>query len=235
VLIHAGTYPLIHLSKPHDPPPAHVNAANFIAAHLPLTPVPAVQEISLHTARPDSGLGGMRAQASAPPYFAYPWSGGMALARYLLDHPQRVAGRTVLDLGSGSGLVAIAAMKAGAASAIAAEIDPDATQAIALNARANGVSVAVLHKDVSQETPPPVDLVLVGDLFYARTLARRVTMFLDRCLGTGIEVLVGDPHRAHLPVRRLRQLASYDVPDMGNVIGPATRPGAVFAYVGKPR
>jgi predicted nicotinamide N-methyase len=201
--------------------------AAFIRANMPVSPVPTVPEIGLHQAVPSSGL--HRLGAKAPPYWAYPWAGGLALARFVLDQPAIVAGRRVLDLGSGSGLVAIAAVKAGGATVLAADVDPYALAALGLNAGLNGADVEITGRDLTGGEPPDVDLVLVGDLFYERRLARRVTRFLDRCLAAGIEVLVGDVGRTHLPKERLRPLAACDVPDFGE-----RKPGTVYAFERRP-
>jgi predicted nicotinamide N-methyase len=208
------------------------SAADFIAANLRLTPVPSVPEISLYTAHPGSGLARLAGpdDDDEPPYWAYPWGGGMVLARHILDLPETVSGRRVLDLGAGGGLVAIAAAKAGAASVLAAEIDPIGVTAIGLNGQANGVTVEVTGADLLPGgAPRNVDLVLVGDLFYERGLARRVTAFLDRCLAGGLEVIVGDPGRTTLPRQRLRTLAEYATGDFGRG-GDPKRPAAVFAF-----
>lgn len=156
------------------------------------------------------------------------------LARYILDHPQSVAGRRVLDLGAGSGLVGIAAAKAGARAVIAAEIDRNGVAAIGLNAAANGVKITIVDMDITTGPPPAVDLVLAGDVFYGREVALRVTPFLDRCLAAGIEVLVGDPRRADLPLSRLQLLAEYQVPDFGDAKGAATKPSGVFSFESAP-
>lgn len=200
----------------------------FIRANLPLVPVPGIPEITLHKAVPSSGLATLAAQDPdfASPYWAYHWAGGLALARFILDHPDRVAGRQVLDLGCGGGLVAIAAAKAGAAAVIAADIDRYAIAALRLNAAHNGVSLTVAEGDLTAGDPPPVDLILVGDLFYAPDLAERVTAFLDRCLAAGVAVLIGDPWRAPLPTARLTMLAEYKVAETGQA---ATRASAVFS------
>ena len=210
---------------------APLNAARFIAQNLRLTPVPSVPEISLYTAHPASGLARLAtADDDEPPYWAYPWGGGIVLARHILDHPETVSGRRVLDLGAGGGLVAIAAAKAGAQSVLAAEIDPMGLAAIGLNAKANGVTVKATGQDLLPgPAPRNTDLVLVGDLFYERDLARRVTAFLDRCLAAGIEVLVGDPGRTTLPRARLRTIAEYATGDFGSG-GDAKRPAAVSAF-----
>ena len=201
-------------------------------ANMRLAPVPSLPEILLHTAHPGSGLrrfaGSIGSKSDArPPYWAYPWAGGAALARYFLERPQAVAGRRVLDLGAGSGIVGIAAAKAGAGEVVAAEIDRHAAAALELNAAANGVAIAVLGGDPLGLPPPSVDLVAVGDLFYDRRLAVRVTAFLDRCLAAGIDVLIGDPGRAYLPRSRLAVIAEYRVPDFGQ--GAAMTTSAVFS------
>ncbi|MDB5452088.1 MAG: SAM-dependent methyltransferase [Caulobacteraceae bacterium] len=206
--------------------------ADFIRENLRLAPVPSVPEISLYTAHSASGLSGLTApdDDAGPPYWAYAWGGGIVLARHVLDHPEVAGGRRVLDLGAGGGLVAIAAAKAGAASVLAAEIDPMGLAAIGVNAEVNGVTVATTGEDLLGGPPPrATDLVLVGDLFYERGLARRVTAFLDRCLAAQIEVLVGDPGRTPLPRSRLRTIAEYPTPDFGRGGDPA-RPAAVFAF-----
>jgi predicted nicotinamide N-methyase len=152
----------------------------------------------------------------------------MALARHILDQPGTVTGRRVLDLGAGSGLVAIAAAMAGASEVIAAEIDRYALAALGLNATANGVAIAIVGDDLTVGPPPLVDLVTAGDLFYERDLAERVNAFLDRCLAADIDVLIGDPGRAYLPRLRLCLLAEYPVPDVGEVEDAAVKASAVF-------
>ncbi|HUZ90902.1 MAG TPA: 50S ribosomal protein L11 methyltransferase, partial [Methylocella sp.] len=143
------------------------------------------------------------------PYWAYDWGGGLALARHILNYPEIVAGRTVLDLGAGSGIVGIAAAKSGAKHVIAADIDRYAIAAIGLNSTANGVAISAFFGDLTAASPPEVDVVLVGDLFYEEDLAQRVTTFLDRCLVSNIDVLIGDPWRTFLPRTRLQLLAEY--------------------------
>lgn len=212
------------------------DALEFIRTNLRVAAVPLLPEIRLYAAHPASGLwrlasGAGGGSAQPPPYWAYQWAGGLALARHILDRPGTVIGRSVLDLGAGSGIVGIAAAKAGATSVIAAEIDRYAIAALDLNAAENDVSVVVAGDDLTAGPPPPVDLVVVGDLFYEHDLARRVTDFLDRCLAAGIEVLVGDPGRAHLPRSRLRLLAEYPVPDVGAAKAAATKPSAVFSFL----
>jgi len=215
-----------------------LSPAAFIRANLPPVPAPGAPELRLHLAHPGSGLrryleaGDPRSDAPAP-YWAYAWGGGVALARYLLDRPALAAGRRVLDLGAGSGLVGIAAAKAGAVEVLAAEIDANGLAAIPLNAALNGVTVRTLGEDLldPRSTLPSVDLVLVGDLFYAAGLAERTAAFLDRCLAAGMEVVVGDPYRSFLPRARLRLLADYPAPDFGDGAGGRASRAAVFAFI----
>lgn len=191
--------------------------------------MPGIPEICLHKAVPASGLGGLAAadEGFGSPYWAYYWLGGLALARFVLDWPEVVAGRRVLDLGCGSGLVAVAAAKAGAAVVLASDIDRYAVAAAQLNADANGVSVDVVHGDLTEGLVPPVDLILAGDVFYDPEPAARVMPFLVRCRAAGIEVLVGDPRRVPLPVDRLRGLAEYRFAETDSGV---MRTSEVFAF-----
>ncbi|PDT33637.1 methyltransferase [Rhizobium sp. M10] len=192
--------------------------AAFILANLPISPVPAIPEILLHTAGPASGLWRLagRGETDPAPYWAYPWAGGAVLARHLLDRPEVVAGRRVVDLGAGSGLVAIAAAKAGAAAVTAVDVDANAIAAIGLNAAVNGVNILVVTADIIEAPPPEeTDILVVGDLFYDPALALRVMAFLRRCQAAGIEVLIGDPERAHLPHGELTRIATHGVADFG--------------------
>ncbi|MCW0197692.1 methyltransferase [Sphingopyxis sp.] len=203
------------------------DTAAFIRANLPVLPVPGIAEIRLHKAVPSSRVGRLAADGDAPPpYWAHHWAGGLALARHVLDHPESVAGRRVLDLGAGSGLVAIAAAKAGAAQVTAVEPDRHALTALALNAALNDVRIDIRAADVAALEVPDVDLVLVGDLFYSDALAGAVTAFLDHCLDRGIDALVGDPWRRPLPLARLDEIARYEVAETGG----AAKPGGVFRF-----
>ncbi|MBC2803898.1 methyltransferase [Rhizobium leguminosarum bv. viciae] len=208
--------------------------AAFIQANLPISPVPSIPEIRLHTAGPASGLWRLagRGEADPPPYWAYPWAGGAVLARHLLDRPEMVSGRRVLDLGAGSGLVAIAAAKAGAATVTAIDIDANAIAAIGLNAAINGVNIVAWAADIIEDQPPATDLLVVGDLFYDPSLALRVMAFLRRCQASGVEVLIGDPGRAHLPQDKLRRIATHAVADFGAGKGGKAVQAVVFSLSG---
>jgi predicted nicotinamide N-methyase len=199
--------------------PSAPSAAEIIRGSTRLSPVPLVPEIRLYQAGEPMGVWQHTEQATGrtgldPPFWAFAWAGGQALARYLLDRPEAVTGRHVIDVASGSGLVAIAAVMAGAAAVTAYDIDPLAAAAITVNAAANGVTVAAACADVLTDEDLPVpgtDLVLVADAFYERDLAGQVLAFLDRSHARGAATLVGDFGRAYLPRARLAPLASYDV------------------------
>jgi predicted nicotinamide N-methyase len=148
-----------------------------------------------------------------PPFWAAAWPGGQALARYVLDHPELVAGRSVLDLGAGSGLVAVAAVRAGATEVLASDVDPFALTAVAVNAARNDAAGITPVGDVLGGEPPDVAVILAGDVCYDREMTDRVLPFLETARGRGVEVLIGDPGRIYLPEDRLTALAVYEVPD----------------------
>jgi predicted nicotinamide N-methyase len=186
---------------------------------LCLTEVPFVPEVRLHLAE-DAIVLWARMEAAAgetlpPPFWASAWAGGQAVARYVLDHPEVVAGRRVLDLAAGSGLVAVAAAMAGAGLVTANDIDPYALAAVRLNALANDVEVDSRRGDLLDGDGDGAEVVLAGDVFYSRDMSERVLRFLDRVTAGGGVVLVGDPGRAYLPHQRLEVLASYRVPMVG--------------------
>lgn len=183
---------------------------DFILQNLRLETAPGLPEIVLYRAHAGSRLSRL---GDTPPYWAYHWAGGTVLARYILDHPESVRGKRVVDLGCGSGVVAIAAMKAGALSVTAVDIDPNALAATRLNAEANGVMVTTFTGELI--APPDADLILVGDLFYDAKLADKISASLSGCVAAGIEVLVGDMGRKPLPLDLLEPLAEYEVPDFG--------------------
>jgi predicted nicotinamide N-methyase len=192
----------------------------IIRAGTRLGPVPLVPEIRLRQAGEPISLWQRTERAAGrtglePPFWAFAWAGGQALARYLLDHPQAVRGRRVIDIASGSGLVAIAAAKAGAATVTAYDIDPLAVAAIGVNAAANGVTVLAACADILDDSAQPAagaGVVLIADAFYQRDLAARVMRFAGRARARGAAVLAGDFGRAYLPRTKLTPLASYDVP-----------------------
>ncbi|GAB4354996.1 MAG: methyltransferase [Oricola sp.] len=146
-----------------------------------------------------------------PPFWAFAWAGGQGLARYLLDHPETVCGRRVLDFATGSGLVAIAAAKAGASHVAACDIDPFCETAVALNGALNGVAVDYLAGDLVG-APVEAAVVLAGDVFFDRAMSAAVTPWFAALAASGVSVLVGDPGRAYLPRDRLSPLACYEVP-----------------------
>jgi len=185
---------------------------DFITANAALMPPPLVPEIKLYLATEVVPLWRateeeLEKMGVPPPYWAFAWAGGQALARYILDHPETVAGKRVLDIGSGSGLVAIAAAKAGAASVLAADIDGFSAAAIGLNAAANGATVSVTQDDLIG-VEGDWDVILVGDLFYERPLAERLLAWLKTL---GRPALLGDPGRSYFPKDRTERLALYNV------------------------
>jgi predicted nicotinamide N-methyase len=194
-----------------------LNPADFIRANTAVMAPPMVPEIQLHLAeesvpiwlKTEEELGQVNVP---PPFWAFAWAGGQALARYILDHPALFAGQRVLDLGAGGGLTAIASMKAGAASVIAADIDTIALAACALNGALNGVAVETTASDLLAGPPEAFDVILVGDLFYERQLAERVLAFIRAAAKNGALVLIGDPQRTYFPKGQFTLAAQYDVP-----------------------
>jgi predicted nicotinamide N-methyase len=170
------------------------------------------------------------AQGVPPPFWAFAWAGGLALARYLLDHPAEVAGRRVLDFAAGSGLCAIAARQAGAVAAQAADIDPFCAAAVALNAAANGVTVAFTGADLLAADPPAPDLILAGDICYEQPLAGRVLAWLRLAHARGTRVLIGDPGRAYFPQAELAPLAVYQVPTSRELEDAPIKQAGVFTF-----
>ena len=184
----------------------------FITTNAALIAPPLVPEIKLYLATEVVPLwhateGELEKIGVPPPYWAFAWAGGQALARYILDNPDLVGGKQVLDIGSGSGLVGLAAAKAGAAHVLAADIDGHAIAAIRLNAAANGCDIAVTQDDVIG-LPGAWDIILVGDLFYERPLAERLLAWLEPL---AVPALLGDPGRNYFPKDKVEKLASYEV------------------------
>ena len=188
----------------------------FIRANTKILSPPHVPELRLYLADDAVALWAMTEEQLGaiglpPPFWAFAWAGGQALARFVLDHREIVADKSVLDVASGSGLVAIAAMKAGARSACAADIDAFCAPAARLNAELNGVTLTTTDAD-PLGAPTDAEAVLVGDLFYDRDLATRLLDWLRTLHAEGRTVLVGDPGRTYLPKHALEQVASYEVP-----------------------
>ncbi|MGW4945436.1 class I SAM-dependent methyltransferase [Actinoplanes sp. NPDC004185] len=180
-----------------------------------LLPVPLAPEISLHLADGGVGLfdgtGGAFSSDVPPPFWLFVWAGGQALARHVLDHPEIVRGRSVLDVASGSGVAAIAAAKAGASRVTALDVDPLAVAAAARNAAANEVTVETRALDIA-DSDVPADVILAGDVFYTRTVADRMATRMRRAGREGTRVLVGDPGRGYFPERLFTRVAEYVVP-----------------------
>ena len=216
------------------------NRRAFVLAHTRLQAPPLTPKIELRLASEVMKLWGeTESQAAAenaaignlpPPYWAFAWPGGQALARYVMDRPAEIAGKTVLDFGAGSGLVAIAALKAGAARAEAAEIDPLACTAIALNARANGVRPEIVRDDVIGSSPR-WDTILAGDMCYERPLAERLTAWLRTIARSGGRVLLGDPGRSYFPQSSVVKLATYTVPTSLDLEDRTARETSVYALI----
>jgi predicted nicotinamide N-methyase len=241
-----------------DKGPDHASRAEFIAASTRIAPVGFVPEIRLHLAEDPYRMWETTEQALGriglpPPFWAFAWAGGQALARYVLDHPGAVQGRRVIDIATGSGLVAIAAAMAGATAVTATDVDPLAITAATLNAEANDVHIAVWGGDVLGNNGALGDngafgeddseqgdgedgvferwlpqVALVADAFYEKDLARRVMRFLERAHSRDAIVLVGDLGRRYLPRSRLREVAAYDVPVSTALEGTEVKRTAVW-------
>ena len=197
---------------------------------------PAVPELELHLADDmEQAWAGLQAELDdaslPPPFWAFAWLGGQAVARHVLDTPAEVAGRRVLDLATGSGLCALAAARAGAAHVVGVDVDPVAVVAARLNAERNGVAVEVREHDVLDEPlPPDVDVVLAGDVFYDATMAERVQPWLLAAARAGARVLLGDPGRHYLPRAVLTEVAVYDLATTRDLEGVLVKTTRVYAF-----
>jgi predicted nicotinamide N-methyase len=214
------------------PSPADLRA--FVRRHTQLLPVLDLPGVCLHQA--DDVMAVMRLAGSEMdqpdpplPFWAFAWAGGLAISRYLVDHPDEVAGRRVLDIASGSGLCAIVALRAGAASAHAVDVDTFSEAAVALNARANGVRVGFSRQDLLSAPPPPCDVILAGDVSYEETMAGRMFGWLRLAADGGTRVLVGDPGRTYLPPG-LERLATYRVRTSREIENAEIKESAVFTF-----
>ncbi len=209
---------------------ARIVPSGFVRAHTQVRRPSLVPEVRLHVADDVVALWEAMEDAAGgagedPPFWAAAWPGGQALARAVLDGAVPVSGRRVLDLGSGSGLVAVAAVLAGARHVLASDVDPFSRTAIGVNAGLNGVRGISVVGDVLHREPPAVDVVLAGDVCYDREMTGRVLPFLDRARARGCEVLVGDPGRPYLPHERLEPVTVLDVPETE---GPGVRRTTVW-------
>jgi len=210
-----------------------MDPAEFVRRNTAITAPPLVPEIRLHLATEVTPIWQATEESLArnglpPPFWAFAWAGGQALARYLLDNPETVAGRAVLDFGSGSGMVAIAAAQAGAASVTAVDIDPFAAAAITLNAAVNGVALTVMIDNLLDGDTRFWKLVTTGDICYEQPMAESAMRWLRRLAGRGSTVLLGDPGRAYLPTDGLCELARYIVPTSRELEGAEQFTGFVW-------
>jgi len=210
-----------------------VNPTEFIHNNTAVGSPPLVPEIRLHLATEVTPIwqateDSLARLGTPPPFWAFAWAGGQALARYILDHPDVVAGRQVLDVASGSGMVAIAAAMAGATRVTASDIDPFAVAAIAINAALNGVSVAVEPRDLLDRGPAGWGVVTAGDVCYEEPMSSRMIALLRRIAARGRLALLGDPGRAYLPREGLMELARYVVPVSRELEDREAREGIVF-------
>jgi len=189
----------------------------FILANTRPQPPPHTPELTLYLADEVTPIWRLTEEALGelglpPPFWAFAWAGGQALARYLLDHPQEVAGKAVVDFATGSGLVAIAAMRAGAAEALASDVDRFCADAVALNAAINSVQVRFTTADLLDNPAPAAEVILAADVFYEKPFVDRAVRWLAQAHAAGARVLMGDPGRTYFPRSGLTQLAEYQVP-----------------------
>ena len=209
-------------------------ARALVRARTRLSTPPLVPELRLHLAE-DMDEAWVAVQEELddtslpPPFWAFAWLGGQAVARYVLDVPEEVAGRRVLDLATGSGLCGLAALLAGAAAATAVDVDAVAVAAARLNAEDNGLDLRVERVDLLDEPPPDVDVVLAGDVFYDAAMAARVQPWLLEAARAGVRVLVGDPGRSYLPRALLQERAAYDIPTTRDLEGVRVKTTRVYA------
>ncbi|MBP6877999.1 MAG: methyltransferase [Phenylobacterium sp.] len=189
----------------------------FILENTRIQPPPHTPELNLHLADEVTPIWRLTEEALAeiglpPPFWAFAWAGGQALARYVLDHPDEVAGKRVVDFASGSGIVGIAAMRAGAGHVLATDIDPFCGAALAVNGELNGVRIDFTDQNLLDAPPPDVDVILAGDICYEKPLATQVMDWLAAAHVRGTRVLIGDPGRSYFPRVGLEKLAEYEVP-----------------------
>ena len=211
-----------------------MNPRDVVLSRTRLQRPPVVPELELHLADDmDEAWASLQRELDdgtlPPPFWAFAWLGGQAVARHVLDHPELVAGRSVLDLATGSGLCGLAAVLAGAASVHAVDVDPYAVEAARTNAAHNGIRLEVSCADLLDEEPPAVDVVLAGDVFYDAKMSERVQPWLLAARAAGSTVVVGDPGRHYLPRALVRELGAYDVPTTRDLEGVEVKRVVVYA------
>lgn len=194
-----------------------MDARTFVIANTELITVPFTPEIRLHLATEITPIwqateDELAEQGLQPPFWAFAWPGGLGLARYILDHPETVRGKTVLDFASGSGLVAIAACLAGAQRVVAADIDQFALAAIRENAAANQVDMEATQSNFLDQEIAGFDVILAGDICYEKPLARRVTDWMQKAASSGLSVLLADPGRSYFDQVNMSCISRYDIP-----------------------
>jgi predicted nicotinamide N-methyase len=210
-----------------------VDPRELVLTRTRLQRAPLVPELELHLADDmDAAWQGLQRELDdgelPPPFWAFAWLGGQAVARHVLDRPELVRGRSVLDLATGSGLCALAARHAGAGDVLAVDVDPVAVEAVRLNAAHNGLAVGVSTQDLLDGPPPQVDVVLAGDVFYDAAMAARVQPWLLAAREAGSEVVIGDPMRHYLPRALLTERTSYDVPTTRDLEGVEVKRVVVY-------
>ena len=208
----------------------------FISRVTAILAPPLLPELRFHLAEETVALWSqteevLEEQGLPPPFWAFAWAGGQALGRYILDRPEIVAGKRVLDFASGGGMAGIAAARAGAAQVVASELDPFAIVAITLNAALNNCPIEVRHEDVTQ-TDADWEVILAGDVFYEKRAAETINTWLTARHRRGTAVLIGDPGRSFLPVDSLEKLAEYDVPVTRDLEDREVRHAKVWRYRG---
>ena len=216
------------------PEPAIEDRRAFIVANTRLQAPPHTPELQLHLADEITPIWKLTEEELGelglpPPFWAFAWAGGQALARYLIDHPGEVAGKRVVDFATGSGIVAIAAARAGAADVLAADIDGFCGAAVALNAAANGVAVRFTDANLLEAPPPAADVICAGDVCYEKPFAEAVMAWLQQAHAAGTRVLIGDPGRSYFPRTGLTKLAEYQVPTTRELEDMEVKRTAVWA------
>jgi len=208
----------------------------FIQANTRPLPIPSLPDIRLYQADEVTPLWQMTEQDMqrerlAPPFWAFAWAGGQAVARYILEHPHIVAGRRVLDIACGSGLVGIAAAKAGAAHVLCNDIDPYCGSAVALNADLNGVTLAFTGENLLGTPPPEADIIVAGDICYEKAMSEAMLTYFRRAAAQDMEIYIGDPHRSYFPASGLERVADYDISTNADIEDAAVKSASVWKLI----